>query len=318
MRLHLKEYLDTGNAEGIRGLRIMLEYFYASEIFEVHRKKKIPVVSVFGSARIHPKSSAYKTAHTVGKMLYEENYSVVTGASRGVMQAANQGVADAIAEQLVKKKRAKNLSEARSLPQYKKELKMRSLGLMISLPFEETKNPWVGAFATFHYFMVRKFFFAALSRAFIACEGGWGTRDEFFEMLTLVQTGKAPMMPIIYLSPDPEHLQHDLNHSVEAGYISREDLCLLDIVKTPSAAINKIKHFYHHVAYVEHLKKNNIRIFFHKPISPSMKLKMKQAWKKYSGDYTSYVWNKKSLDLIEFRGASFGSVRQIVDILNKK
>jgi uncharacterized protein (TIGR00730 family) len=316
MRDHLKEYLDKGRAANVRGLRVLLEYFYAVEQFAPMRNTKIPVVSVFGSARSKPNKIAFKQGYELGRRLYHAGYAVVTGASRGVMEATNQGVSHAIIQELKEKYPHKNNQELLQHKTYKKRLRDYSLGLRISLPFEEKENPWVGSAATFHYFMIRKFFFATLSQAFVACEGGWGTRDELFEMLTLVQTGKNPLMPIIYLSPEPDHLKADLAHSLRLKYIDKEDLHLLNIVKRPGDAVRIISNFYRHVERIKYPTKDMIRIFWKHPGDSGLERRFQSLWKHYSRYFRKYHWRKTRLELFGFNGRSFGVVRQLINKLN--
>ncbi len=316
MKDHLKKYIDQGKAPHLRGLRMLVEYSYASDKFHKLIRSKAPVVSVFGSARSKPGSAPYRRAYDVGHQLYDSGYAVVTGASRGVMQAANKGVADAIVDSMKAKYPKKTPDDIRVTREYKTKLKNRSLGLRISLPFEEGENPWVGTAATFHYFMVRKYFFASLSQAFIACEGGWGTRDELFEILTLVQTGKAPVMPIIYLSDDASHLRYDLQHAVSEKFIDANDLKLIDIVKHPAQAVKLIDHFYKRFKKVEYLNKDVIRIHIRNK-RPAIQSQLKKIWPRYQGYFQDYRLSSKHLDLIGFSGGSYGKVRELIDKLNR-
>lgn len=315
MREHLKRYIDQGPSPNIRGLRILLEFFYASEKL-VHLKRwKIPVVSVFGSARATPNHPAYRRAYEIGKRLYQGGYAVVTGASRGVMEAANQGVSDAIAQSIRHKKKI-SLKKAMASAAYRQELRKYSLGLRISLPKEEEENPWVGSAATFHYFMIRKFFFATLSRAFIACEGGWGTRDEMFEMLTLVQTGKAPLLPIIYVSRNATHLKKDFLHAVKEKYIDPDDLHLIKFVKSPASAVKIIDHFYRRIEFIDYFRGQNIRLTARKKHQAQLKRALKAAWPKYKKFFKDYRWKGRNLELLDFKGRSYGTLRKLIDTLN--
>ena len=317
MREHLKQYLDQGRAQNVRGLRVLLEYFYATEQFAPLRNSKIPVISVFGSARARPKMIAFKQSYELGKRLYRAGYAVVTGASRGVMAAANRGVADAIATELLAKAKRKNKDAIIKSAAYRRQLKRYSLGLSISLPFEEDENPWVGSAATFHYFMIRKFFFATLSQGFIACEGGWGTRDELFEILTLVQTGKSPLMPVIYISPEPEHLKVDLAHALRLHYIDDDDMKLINIVKRPAAALHIVERFYRHVERIKYTEDNVIRLYLKKESMQGLQRRVKTLWKRYGHAFDEYRWHADRLDLIGFHNHSYGLLRAFIDDLNR-
>jgi uncharacterized protein (TIGR00730 family) len=316
MKEHLKSYIDESKTAHVRGLRILLEYFYATEIFEEITRSGAKIISVFGSARTKPQSPEYRMAHRLGALLYRSGFAVVTGASRGIMQAANQGVADEIASELVRGRRAASVEAARETQAYRKLLNRHSVGLSISLPMESESNPFVGVAATFHYFSVRKFFFGTLSSGFIACEGGWGTRDELFEILTLVQTGKAPVMPIVYLSPDPRHLQSDLRHTLSKHYISTDDLHLLRLVKTPEKAAEEIRKFYRVVDQVIYERDQAVRVVLKK--SPSVATRKAVERTLLDRDDTQEIeWRPRELILPHYLPNSYGRLRMAIDRLNE-
>lgn len=316
MKEHLLEYIDKAKSQGVRGLRILTEYFYATEIFDPIVKSGIKIVSVFGSARRKPGTWEYEEAKKLGGLLYRHGYAVVTGASAGIMQAANEGVAQAIVADLRNKKRFKNNEELVKSGLYRKTLNRYSVGLKITLPFEPENNPFVGVHASFHYFMVRKFFFGTLSSAFIACEGGWGTRDELFEMLTLVQTGKAPLLPIIYISLNPRHLLDDMKYSLDKGYISEDDLALLQVVSDYKQAVQIINTFYSVVDKISYEKPGMIEISTVKKISPGQKKTLeKVVTKQFSGHINSVEIFDRKFVLNGFRYKSYGVVRKIIDTL---
>lgn len=318
MKEHLKDYIENGRTPEVRGLRILLEYFYATEIFEhITRNRSTKIISVFGSARTKPDSEEYHLAYRLGGLLYRSGFAVVTGASRGIMQAANQGVADAIAQELLKKKKVASLEAARQNQHYKTLLKSHSVGLSISLPLESHNNPYIGVYATFHYFMVRKFFFGSLSSGFIACEGGWGTRDELYEILTLVQTGKAPVMPIVYLSEDPDHLEKDIRHALRKKYISPMDLDLIHLVKTPEQAAQVMRNFYRNVESLNYERDQGVKIVLKRPVNPSLRKEVERILAKdYPGQLRA-EWKGRQLLLYEFAPASYGPLRRAVNLLNR-
>jgi uncharacterized protein (TIGR00730 family) len=131
-----------------------------------------PCVSVFGSARTKPEDKYYKVAVDIGRLLTEAGYGVITGGGPGIMEAGNKGA---------------HLYGG------------RSVGLNIDLPFEQGSNQYVDLDAnlSFRYFFVRKVMFVKYAQAFVALPGGFGTMDELFEVLTLVQTHKIKKVPII-------------------------------------------------------------------------------------------------------------------------
>ena len=317
MKEHLKTYIDSSKTAHVRGLRILLEYFYATEIFDQITKNKIKIISVFGSARTRPNSSQYRLAYRLGGLLYRAGFAVVTGASRGIMEAANQGVADAIARRVGEQKKAPSLEAARQTSIYKRLLKKHSVGLSISLPVEVESNPFVGVNATFHYFMVRKFFFGTLSSGFIACEGGWGTRDELYEILTLVQTGKAPVMPILYLSQNPGHLEQDFRHALRKKYISPEDLNLIHLVRTPEQAVQVIRQFYRIVGEVVHDRDQVLRIVLKENVTAQKKRGVEKILSHDPSSPLQLEWKGKELILRQYAPSSYGYLRRAIDLLNK-
>ncbi len=127
-------------------------------------------VSVFGSARIPPGDPDYDLARSVGRALGDAGFCVITGGGPGIMEAANRGAQDAGAE---------------------------SVGLNIELPFEQAPNPYQSLELTFHYFFTRKVMFVRYASAFVVFPGGFGTLDELFESLVLIQTGKIADFPVV-------------------------------------------------------------------------------------------------------------------------
>ena len=129
-----------------------------------------PAAAIFGSARTGRDDSTYAAARKMGGDLAKAGMAVITGGGPGIMEAANKGAA---------------------------EVGGKSVGLGIELPMEQGLNRWVNLGITFRYFFVRKMMFMKYSSGIIVCPGGFGTLDEMFEVLTLVQTHKAPSMPIV-------------------------------------------------------------------------------------------------------------------------
>ncbi|MGQ0649608.1 MAG: TIGR00730 family Rossman fold protein [Gemmatimonadaceae bacterium] len=127
-------------------------------------------VTIFGSARTGPDDPQYQAAYETARLLAEAGFAVITGAGPGIMEAANKGA---------------------------KEGNGRSIGCNIELPFEQGANPYVDTLINFRYFFVRKTMFIKYSNAFIIFPGGFGTLDELFEALTLIQTGKIHQFPVI-------------------------------------------------------------------------------------------------------------------------
>jgi uncharacterized protein (TIGR00730 family) len=175
-----------------------------------------PAISVFGSARITRDDPAYATAEQVGKALVAAGYAVITGGGPGTMEAANKGA-----------------SEAGGV----------SVGLGIELPFEQGLNPWVDIGINFRYFFARKTMFVKYAQGFVVLPGGFGTFDELFEALTLVQTRKVTSFPIVLMGTSYwSGLLDWLRGPVLAeGKIKEQDLDLLQLTDDIDEAVAIIK-----------------------------------------------------------------------------
>lgn len=169
-----------------------------------------PAVTIFGSARIKPEDDLYQAAVDTARLIGDAGFAVFTGGGPGIMEAGNQGARRA------------------GVP---------SIGLNIELPFEQHVNPFVSKSLEFRYFFVRKTLLVKYSSAFVCFPGGFGTLDELFEAVTLVQTGKVHNFPIIlYGSAYWGGLISWLRQSAVAlGALSEAELSLLQIVDTPAA-----------------------------------------------------------------------------------
>jgi uncharacterized protein (TIGR00730 family) len=157
---------DFTRTDPWRVLRIMGEFIEGFDnLSNIERG-----VSIFGSARTHPDDPQYQAAQEVARLLAEAGFAIITGAGPGIMEAANKGA---------------RIGGG------------RSIGCNIELPFEQGANPYVDTLVNFRYFFVRKTMFIKYSNAFIIFPGGFGTLDEAFEALTLIQTGKIYQFPVI-------------------------------------------------------------------------------------------------------------------------
>ena len=161
-----------------------------------------PAVSIFGSARIHPDSEEYAVARKVGRRFAEAGWAVITGGGPGVMEAANRGA---------------------------KEGGGLSVGFNIELPHEQGSNPYLDIAYTFKHFYARKVCFVKPAEGFVIFPGGFGTLDELFEALTLIQTGKAENFPVVLMDTDywGEMLDWIRGELLAGGMISPGDLDLL-------------------------------------------------------------------------------------------
>ena len=316
MQKHLIDYLDSHGSHQIRGLRLLLEYFYAVDQFE-HLQRPVPqVISVFGSARMGQHTPQYKKAYELGRLLYENGYAVATGGSSGVMHAANRGVDQGVVLKIRQEDPSLTDEQIRKTKSYLDELAAHSVGLMITLPFEEEPNQYVGRSASFHYFAIRKMLFALLSQGFVTCEGGWGTRDEMFEILTLVQTGKAPLQPIIYLSDNSKVLRDDIEYACGGGFISEMDLHLLDITNSPEEAVTIINNFYRILSYVEYNRFWDIILHTKEPVPDENKAAMEQYMVDNSGVFGELLFSNNKVVVRGYTFKSFGYLRKLVEKLN--
>jgi len=185
------------NYNSWRVFRIMAEFVEGFEVLE----RADPCVVVFGSARLPSTHRTYKDAEKLGKLLAKRGYTVITGGGPGVMEAANKGAFEA---------------------------KGKSVGFNIRLPFEQKPNPYLTVKLDFDYFFIRKCMFVHFSKAFVVFPGGFGTMDEFFDVITLMQTEKIERRPlIVYDKKYYGTLQKWLDTFVEAGMILPEDLKLI-------------------------------------------------------------------------------------------
>ena len=181
-----------------------------------------PCVSIYGSARTGPETKVYKDAQKIASLLSESGYGVITGGGPGVMEAGNRGAHDTGGP---------------------------SVGLNIELPFEQHENPYIDRDKSidFDYFFVRKVMFVKYSQGFIVMPGGFGTMDELFEALTLLQTGKLNSRPIVlYDSKFWAGLVEWFKDTMLVKYktISDNDPNLFSIVDSPEEAVKVITDFH--------------------------------------------------------------------------
>ncbi|HXV14581.1 MAG TPA: LOG family protein [Candidatus Krumholzibacteria bacterium] len=201
--------------------RVMAEFRYAARVFKPYRDRR--KVSIFGSARTPESDPYYIMAVDFARRLAAEGFMVITGAAEGIMKAGNVGAgADA------------------------------SFGVNILLPFEQAPNPVIGddpKLITFKYFFVRKLFFLMEASAVALFPGGFGTHDEGFETMTLVQTGKAPPMPLLFMELPGEDYWESFDRFIreqllERKLISERDTKLYRICKSAQEGVDYVKFFY--------------------------------------------------------------------------
>ena len=206
---------DFRSTDPWRVMRIMSEFIEGFD--KLARIEK--GVSIFGSARTHPDDPQYLAAVEVGRLLGEKGFSIITGAGPGIMEAANKGARLAGAP---------------------------SIGCNIELPFEQGTNPYVDTQVAFRYFAVRKTMFIKYSSAFIIFPGGFGTFDELFEALTLIQTGKISQFPVVLFGTHYwAGLVRWLNSKVLAERkISPGDMDLMVVTDDPAEAARVVSDAY--------------------------------------------------------------------------
>lgn len=206
--LEAQESADWLHEDPWRVLRIQAEFVEGfGALSEVG-----PAVSVFGSARIREDSRYWTLAYEIGRLLVDEGVAVITGGGPGAMEAANKGAWDAGG---------------------------KSIGLGIELPHEQSMNPWVNIGINFRYFFARKTMFVKYSSGFIAMPGGFGTMDELFEALTLVQTSKIHSFPIVLVGSDYWRGLVDwvAGSMVAEGTLDEAELDLIHLVDEPEEAV---------------------------------------------------------------------------------
>jgi hypothetical protein len=198
-----------------RMFRIMAEFV---EGFEALAECN-PAVSIFGSARVTPDHPDYQKAEAVGRQLAREGFAIITGGGPGVMEAANKGASEAGG---------------------------RSVGLNIELPMEQSPNPFSNIRVSFRYFFVRKVMFVKYASGFVILPGGFGTLDELFESITLIQTGKIRPFPVVLVGRAywTGLVTWIRDVMMQDQKISAKDLAILRVVDTAEEAIDVINEFY--------------------------------------------------------------------------
>jgi uncharacterized protein (TIGR00730 family) len=197
------------------------EIRYGFKVFSAYRDTR--KVLIFGSARSKPSSPEYKMAKSIASRMCKKGFMVVTGGGPGVMEAGNRGAPEG-----------------------------KDFALNIRLPYEQKPNPYVSLedkLINFKYFFTRKLFFVKETDATVVFPGGFGTLDECFEMLTLVQTGKAKPRPIILMEPQGMTFWKDCLKFIkkqlsDGGYISNEDVNLYTVASSVDDGVQYIQRFY--------------------------------------------------------------------------
>lgn len=212
-RIPLDQPFDFEEDATWRVFRIMAEFVDGFEFLYPLRRE----VTFFGSARFPENNKWYKEARKLGRMLAEHEFTVITGGGPGIMEAGNRGAYEGGGH---------------------------SIGLDIELPEEQRRNAYVKKGIGFHYFFIRKVMLSASAQAYVFFPGGYGTLDEFFEMVTLIQTRKMEPVPIVCVGKDywgklDSWMSADLTETYET--ISPEDTNLYKIVDTAEEAFALLK-----------------------------------------------------------------------------
>jgi len=203
---------DFKSADTWRVFRIMAEFIEGFEILSRVGK----AVSIFGSSRVKPDDKYYKMAEELAGMLVKEGYAIISGGGPGIMEAANKGAFKVGGE---------------------------SIGLNIEIPLEQKPNKFVKTLLNFRYFFCRKVMFVKYASAYVVFPGGYGTMDEFFEALTLIQTKRIKSFPVILVGGEywrdlVEWINGEL---VKRKYISKKDTNIFHVADTSQEVIKVIK-----------------------------------------------------------------------------
>jgi hypothetical protein len=208
--------VQSSAREAWRMFEIIAEFVTATErLRSIH-----PAVTLFGSARAKPGDRAYALAEEIARRLSDAGFAVISGGGPGIMEAANKG------------------AYAGTSP---------SVGLNIQLPHEQHANPYQDISHTFQHFFARKVMFTKLSSAFVMLPGGFGTLDELFEALTLVQTGKIRRVPLILVGSEFWRGMTDWirDRLAPDGMVGSGDVDLLQVLDDPQAVVDAIFDHYH-------------------------------------------------------------------------
>jgi uncharacterized protein (TIGR00730 family) len=285
--------------------RTMRELRYAFKVFSPYRSRR--KVTVFGSARTRPDKGAYKQAVDFGRSMAERGWLVVTGAASGIMEAGHVGAG-----------------------------RENSTGLNIMLPFEQSSNPIIAGdpkLVHMKYFFTRKLMFVKECDAVCLLPGGFGTLDEGLEVLTLLQTGKRDLVPVVFLDEPGGQFWQPFMEFIRSRLladkmISPEDLSLFKLTDSVDVAVDEIIGFfrvYHSMRYV----KNKLVIRLHDSISDELLADLNENFRDIlvDGQFTVSGPLREERDepalvalprlSFSFNRRSLGRLRQLIDCLNR-
>jgi uncharacterized protein (TIGR00730 family) len=297
-----RDKMGTGDLKLMN--RSLKEMRYAAKVFSAYRQFR--KVCVFGSARTPPSEAQYQVAEEFAREMVARNYMVITGGGEGIMGAAQRGAG-----------------------------REHSFGLNIRLPFEQHANVTIEGdrkLINFNYFFTRKLNFVKETHAFALFPGGFGTMDEGFEVLTLMQTGKARIIPVVLLDrPDGTYWQTWMKflteHLFNFGYVGSEDFHLFKIVPNVAEAVQEILHFYS-VYQSSRWVGEQLVIRISQKLSSTALVELNQDFSDIvlTGEIIQCsalrqeknepeIWDLPRLVLIPHR-QSFGRFRQLIDAIN--
>src|SRR5262245_46449893 len=285
--------------------RTLRELRYAFKVFSPYRRKR--KVTIFGSARTQPDEPAYSQAVKLGRVMAEAGWLVVTGAASGIMEAGHRGAG-----------------------------RESSMGLNIMLPFEQSANPVIAGdtkLVHMKYFFTRKLMFVKECDAVVCSPGGFGTLDEAMEVITLLQTGKRDMIPVVLLDPPGSGYWQGLldfinSHLLKARMISPEDLNLFKLSNSHEEARDEILQFfrvYHSMRYV----KQDLVFRLQSPLHPLLLDAINGEFKDLltDGDFQqreALALEKDEADIVNlprlvfhFNRRSLGRLRLLIDAINR-
>jgi uncharacterized protein (TIGR00730 family) len=299
----LKMYEDGADLGDLKiANRALKELRYAFKVFNPYRE--IPKVTVFGSARTPPDSPISVQARSFARTMVGAGWMVVTGAGGGVMGAAQEGAG-----------------------------REASFGLNIRLPFEQEPNPWIAEdpkLINFRYFFTRKLFFLKEAHAACLCPGGFGTFDEAFELLTLIQTGKSHIMPVVLLDITGGHYWQRWEaflreQMIARGLLSPDDPQLYRITDDVEQAAAEILSFYrvfHSARFVE----TNLVFRIRQPLPSSLLLTLQAEYtdilqgplEQHQGPLLAEgeEWPTLWRLIVPFTRSRYGRLRMLIDAIN--
>ncbi|MFH1442253.1 MAG: TIGR00730 family Rossman fold protein [Candidatus Omnitrophota bacterium] len=212
-KIKLKD--DFTRKDTWRMFRIISEFVEGFEVLSEVGK----AVSIFGSSRSTKDNKYYKLAEETAYLLAKAGFAIITGGGPGIMEAGNKGA-----------RRAKG----------------RSIGLNIQIPIEQKANEYIDILLDYHYFFVRKVMFVKYAKAFVIMPGGFGTLDEFFEAVNLIQTERIGKFPVVLVGSQywKGMLQWLKDEVLKTGNISKADMDIFKIVDKPEEVVKIIKDFY--------------------------------------------------------------------------